>query len=749
MPGSGFCYIFAAMTRKAERKWEMVRRILLALALAVAVPAARAGGMAQDSLSGTQVPDSVMEYIFRSALAYADQVKDYEADLYLKGHMRIHKRNRILRYVPSMFRFEKGVNDYLHESVSELHYTAPRTFDRKVRAVSTTFPGGNSRFFDILDYLKFNIYSPVVMDDKILSPLHRSTHRHYKYLLDSVAWRGADQYYKIEVRPRYKSTQLIEGSLWISTADWHIASLDFRGKYDVVRFHLTMRMGDTEQTRYLPERIGLNLYFLFLQNKMEMDYTGWMRYKSVAFRNKDELLLRDVLGSKNKRHRYNLSSSYSLTCDTARLLQHPDSFHRLRPLPLSAYEDSIYRAYARRRKAREDSLQLAASGKSGKTSVFWGQLGDALIRSYDIDLSKVGQIRCSPLINPLLVGYSPRKGLSYRQVFKYNKLFHDGRLLRLAPQVGYNFTKKELYGKVDMQFVYNPRLNASVEVNSGNGNRIYSSAVIDQLKQMPDSTFSFDGLGLDYFKDIYLNLSHAIEVVNGLRFWTGLSMHWRYASKATPEVTSKVRSRYNSFAPRLRIEWTPGQYYYLNGNRKINVGSRYPTFVADVEHGFPLLESSNEYTRVEFSAEQQIKVRKIHSIAYHVGCGFFAKSKDIYFVDYVDFADRNLPQGWNDDIGGRFHMLDGRWYNASTHYVRGNVTYETPFLLLYPVTRLLSFIQKERVYAGVLFMPHLNPYVELGYGVGTHVFDAGVFVGNERGRFTSVGCKFTFELFNR
>ena len=60
MPGSGFCYIFAAMTRKAERKWEMVRRILLALALAVAVPAARAGGMAQDSLSGTQVTDSVM-----------------------------------------------------------------------------------------------------------------------------------------------------------------------------------------------------------------------------------------------------------------------------------------------------------------------------------------------------------------------------------------------------------------------------------------------------------------------------------------------------------------------------------------------------------------------------------------------------------------------------------------------------------------------------------------------------------------
>lgn len=88
-------------------------------------------------------------------------------------------------------------------------------------------------------------------------------------------------------------------------------------------------------------------------------------------------------------------------------------------------------------------------------------------------------------------------------------------------------------------------------------------------------------------------------------------------------------------------------------------------------------------------------------------------------------------------------MLDGRWYNASRHYFRGNMTYETPFLLLYPVSRLLSFIQKERVYAGILFMPHLNPNLELGYGIGTHLFDFGVFVGNEKGKFTSVGCKFT------
>ena len=43
----------------------------------------------------------------------------------------------------------------------------------------------------------------------------------------------------------------------------------------------------------------------------------------------------------------------------------------------------------------------------------------------------------------------------------------------------------------------------------------------------------------------------------------------------------------------------------------------------------------------------------------------------MYFVDFANFARRNLPEGWNDDIGGTFQLLDGRWYNSSRQYWRG------------------------------------------------------------------------------
>ena len=79
-----------------------------------------------------------------------------------------------------------------------------------------------------------------------------------------------------------------------------------------------------------------------------------------------------------------------------------------------------------------------------------------------------------------------------------------------------------------------------------------------------------------------------------------------------------------------------------------------------------------------------------------------------------------MDEGWNDDIGGTFQLLDGRWYNSSRQYWRGNFTYESPFIFLKPLNRWLGLVQQERLYGGILFMPHLNPYIELGYGIGTY-----------------------------
>ena len=511
-------------------------------------------------------------------------------------------------------------------------------------------------------------------------------------------------------------------------------------------------MGEEGAEEFLPVRLDLDLMFKFMGNHLELNADVWTKYNEVTFYKGGERR------KSQKKHHHDLTEFYQLVCDTTQLISDREAFRALRPIPLEMDEDSLYQSYTLRR----DTIRQAKAKKENakaKSAEFWGQLGDMLVTNYNVNISGFGSVKCSPLINPVMLDYSHSKGVSYKQKFKYNRLFPSGRMLKITPQIGYNFTHKEFYAKGSMSFQYWPEKLGALEVSVGNGNRIYSSVVLDKLRALPDSLFSFSNVDLDYFKDVYLNLFHSIEPVNGLLVKIGASMHWRsLIGKDENELKDliwpqlqkyDIRSSYNSFAPRIRIEWTPGLYYYMNGRRKMNVGSSMPTFILDYERGLKgVMGGTDEHERWELDIQQKIKLNQIRTIGYRLGCGMFTKMDNVYFVDFVNFSRRNIPEGWNDEIGGTFQLLDRHWFNSSRQYWRGHISYESPFILLRPLNRLLGMIQQERLYGGVLYMPHLEPYVELGYGIGTHVFDVGAFVSSINGKFDTVGFKFTFELFN-
>ena len=187
----------------------------------------------------------------------------------------------------------------------------------------------------------------------------------------------------------------------------------------------------------------------------------------------------------------------------------------------------------------------------------------------------------------------------------------------------------------------------------------------------------------------------------------------------------------------------------MNGRQKVNLGSRFPTFILDYERGIGnVFKSTGVYERIEFDMQHHIKLGLLSNFYYRFGTGFFTNMKETYFVDFVNFRKNNLPNGWNDEIGGVFQALNGKWYNVSPYYVRGHITYEAPFLLLRHLIKYTSHVQNERVYLNMLTMSHLGPYFELGYGIGTFIFDAGVFMSLEHYNKIGFGFKLTFELFD-
>lgn len=678
---------------------------------------------------------------------YEKIVNDYRADLYIKGKLNIRKKNFMFRYLPKMFSMQKGVREYLMESYSDLHFTAPDIYDQKVKAgYGTVFSGGFQA--TMLEYFHVNVYSATLLYDRLLSPLAKNGKKYYRYQIDTIMGGQDNLHYKIRFIPKTKSDQLVGGYMIVSSDVWSVREIRFSGRSELLTFENLIRMGEVgDDNEFLPVRYEFKVRFNFVGNVVDGSYLASLDYSSIELKEKSKY--------RKEKKKLNLTESYTLRCDTNSLHMDSAYFASLRPIELMDDEKKLYEDYAFRK-------DTTAMKPPSKRRVFWGEIGDFLLSDLNVDLSRIGSVKCSPIINPLLLSYSGSNGFSWRQDFKYNRLFSGDKLLRIVPRIGYNFTRKEFYWSANADFDYWPQKRGAIHVNFGNGNRIYSSDVLDELKAMPDSTFDFDQIHLDYFKDLYFNFRHSIEVVNGLELSVGFSAHRRTAVEKSrfimlnsslplaSDFLDKFKDTYISFAPRVRVEWTPCLYYYMNGKRKINLRSAYPTFSVDYERGIKgVFKSTGQYERIEFDLQHHVQLGLMRNIYYRFGFGAFTNQEQLYFVDFANLARSNLPIGWNDDIGGVFQLLDGRWYNSSRKYVRAHFTYEAPFLFLRHLMKYTRYVQNERLYVNTLFVPHLNPYLEIGYGIGTHIFDVGVFVSSENWKYTEVGCKFTFELFNR
>lgn len=688
--------------------------------------------------------DSVIRHVVDNSDWYAHIVNDYHADLYVRGHLKVYKRNLLLRVVPSMFRFERGVKEYMIESTNEVHYSSPDIYDVKMQALTGTLRRNNGEIGNVMEYFNMNIYSSDLLPDKLISPFSKNGHRYYYYILDSVFVERTPVEYKVLLVPRYKCNQLVQGYVIVRDKSWTVAESYMKGKVEQVSFEMKIKMGAEGSEMYLPQKIDVKMLFNFVGNKIGGDYTAVYKYHDIQLSGSNPNIL-------PRKRRYNLSDYYRLTIDSDTVnteLRYMDS---VRAYPLSQEDKMLYKAFKER--LGNDTLKLA---RKEKGRVIWGEIGDILMSNYTLKFNKLSSLKFYPLLSPLQFRYSHSNGFSYIQRFKFNQIFENDKSVYISPRVGYNFKNNEFYWRCDADFTYFPQKLGKITLNVGNGNRIYSSEVLNRLEEYPDSILDFDKLKLDYFKDLYIRINNEFEITNGLLFTIGISYHQRklvdkshvYNPQIQQYLSGKLRDTYSSFAPRMRLEWTPGQYYYMDGRRKINLFSYYPTLSIDWERGISgVLGTTGKYERIEVDIQQKFRFGGIRYLSYRAGGGAFTNQEDMYFVDFFNLRKNNLPDDWNDDIGGTFQLLDSRWYNWSNKYLRAHVSYETPFLLFRQLRKYVNLIESERLYGGILFTPRLIPYIELGYGIGTHIFDFGIFTSFIKGKPDSFGCKFAFELF--
>ncbi len=648
-----------------------------------------------------EIPDSLpLHRVFNYTENTPISDDTIRTSVYVGYYFKTERRNFTLMAIPSMYAISRGKREYAGETLNDIEiYNGSLKKSSKILDVST-IPHNRNAMAVLLKYLVPNIYNKTISDNQILSPFNRYNSGLYRYYVTVLTENRAE----IAFRPKRYNTQLISGTAITDINTGRIIRVRFQGEYDMISFRVNALMGKEGQYSLIPKTCDINARFHFLGNRISASYHSIYNTSTElpdSIKNSHDMALMDTL----------------------------------RPIPLTEKMKSLYADSQKPSDKKADTIKTAENRRWDK--VLWNIFGDHLINRTrgKFGSQAQGAFRISPILNPLYLSYSKRKGVTYRFKINGSYIFSENREISLAFNAGYSFKQKNLYFNVPLRYTYYKKKNGYIELEIGNGNRITNSSIVDQIKNEPLDSINWREMNLDYFKDMYVKatLNHDFSKTWGIR--PGVIFHKRTAVDKSGFELATRPSRYMTFAPSLQLQYRPK-------------GWDGPIISADYERGVKIGKADMNYERFEADVSWKKYFHSLRSLSIRSGGGLYtSRSKNAYFLDYTNFREENIPGGWNDDWTGEYQLLNSNWYNASEYYVRTNITYESPLMILSRIPYVGKLMEMERIYINTLFVEHLHPYIEYGYGFTNRFFSMGLFMATRNQKFDGVGCRFSIELF--
>ena len=656
------------------------------------------------SVVGKEKNDTlILNRIYEYLKANRSEFKPLVDNVYMKFRYNVEKRNFGLWLIPNTYVLAKDPREYIRETYTKATFTDTHHFDVNAEVVTGTMRGDRIGMKTLLDFMTPNIYNMAFYDGHVLSPFNK-WNRHYYHFTQIRLMNGAT---RLDFRPKLYNTQLLNGYAVVETETGRILRTVLNGEFDMITFRTEITQSEDEGRELMPAKCNTAATFRFMGNRVSVLFNAF----------------------------YNCPTNLS---DSINSISSREMMDSIRPVPLNRLDKQIYETYDREHAAADSiaALDTIPHKTNFWKKIFWDTIGETLVTPIDAE-ARNASFRIYPIINPLYADYSPTKGFRYKMKLRTTFRFSDHRYLNIEPTIGYNFKQSQLYFNIPIRMVYNPKRNGYAEIIYGNGNRIYNSTVIEEINEAHLDTIDFSNTHMDEFRDNYLRLFNNIMVFDWLDIETGIFVHQR--KSVVPEMMRQygVPEEYRSFAPTIGIKLQP----WLNKG---------PLFSFDWEESIKGVNQSNlEYTRWEFDAQWKYKIPGLRVLNMRLGTGLYTSKSTEYFLDFSNFHDENLPEGWNDDWSGNFQLLGGREYNESKYYIRTNVSYESPLLLATWIPYLGKYIEKERFYISGVLLERSRPYYEIGYGFTNRYISAGAFASFRNTKFEEFGVKFDFELFKR
>ena len=634
---------------------------------------------------------------------YLNQLDKFQCEVYIKGQLRL--RNYPKKLFGQTVDFEDGDTSkkkivFLSETVAK--YSVDKPNKAKIEVLSTKVSGQSDGYGfsapQIISFYENNIQIGRNLNARgFISPIANNALNFYRYKLEGVFIEDGKEINRIKVIPKRKYEPLFSGYINITENDWRIHSLQLQ-----LTKESQMQLVDTLRVEQL---------------HMPFENDTWV-IKSQVLYPSIKIFGFDAYGSfVNIYSRFEINPVFEKKYFNNTLIKFyegsnkkpSDYWDSIRPVPLQLDEIGDYRKKDSLEQIKKDPRYLdSLDRRRNRLTVM-----NLLVRGQNFSREKK---RESFHINPLIktISYNTVEGPVVNLHASYFKRLDSSqgsrRSVSINPVVRYGFSNNHLNAYSNFNYTYGKKYFSSINFSAGK--RVYQFNNANPILALDNS------LATLFWERNYMKIYEAwfgrLAVIKGIGEGATISAVILYQDRMPlenttdyvikdwkekaftpnhPEQMTSNFQRHQAFIVSIGIQWRPGARYIEYPDRKINIGSKYPTFNLNFSKGIRnILGSDINYSKWYTGISDNLNLKLLGSIRYAAGLGGFISSKSVEFPDYTHFNGNQLFLA--SDYVSSFQLLPYYKYsNTNGFYAKAHVEHHYNGLLTnkIPLFRKLSW----------------------------------------------------------
>ena len=719
----------------------------------------------------------IMRKAISKASFHLNQLDSYKAAVYTKGSGRVRKSPFLLRKLME----KEGIDSsfaFVSESVSEVSYKRPNTYEEKVISVYVT---GDDQDSSPNGYINASFYEPTVAG--VVSPLSPKAFAYYNFVYEGFFVDRGREIDKIRITPRSRGENVVEGIINIVDGEWSIHSMDivtrkavpanvtlnikqiyapiedkvwqpvshqFEGTIKFYGFHFDFGYLATVSGYEIVLNPDLDYEVVVIDEKLEKEEAQEIKdTRSEEMKDIEKRLetdkkvtrkeLKKIMKEYEKQEQEqeeepDVISIEKYEVDSNAYKRDSLYWENIRPVPLTALEVRGYAVVdsmnmAEKEEARKDSLGVRKNKKKDGFGI-----GDLLFGgSYGKNKSK--RLYIKPSLNTLqfntVDGYNFEYGLGYRQQDSTgNRFFIEGvtrygfarEKLNYWGTIGYDFGEKKRRGKV--------RLSAGNTVSQYNPNNpihpLVNTFMTLFLERNYMKIYEKDFAKLSYEHKIKSNveIAAALEWSERRTLRNFSNHHWfdaedkSYTSNIPISLAGETDfGTHQATIASFGLQTHPWQKYRIRNGKKYAVDNSSPLLSLHLRQAIKGIGSSDtNFSHIDLGFQHYFKVGIRGQVDVKTNIGFFANQDNMFFPDYHHFLANLTPFVTTDPVGS-FRLLDYYEHSTNDFYVNAHAHYQFRKFLATQIMEIQFLGIKENVFLNYLGTDTSEHYFEAGYSL--------------------------------